>query len=389
MTALSFAPAYSSQARQQYQTAIQLRPDYVLARLTLAQLEVSRGEFEAGLKGAQEVVQKYDRNSLHARLIESTALVGQKKYKESRDLIEKMIKAAPSSPEAYFQLGVVNLSESKYKEAEDAFRRSYELNPANSRGLMGMVETNMAQKKPEAAMQLLQAESRKAPNRLDLLMAMGSVALRGGKFDEAIGDYQKLLDGLDKTDKARGEIHMRMGEAYRLKGDSNNAIAALQKAREFLPNNEVVLQYLAVVLDLGGQRKKASDVYETLIKINPNNGVALNNEAFIMAESGANLEQALSYAQRAKQLLPNMAEVADTLGWIYLKLSQNDAAIGTFQELIQKVPAHSTYHYHLAMAFSNKGDKGKAIAELKEAMKYSPPSDELQEIKGMLGRIGG
>ena len=35
------------QARQQFQKAIELRPDYVLARLALAQLQVSRAEFDA------------------------------------------------------------------------------------------------------------------------------------------------------------------------------------------------------------------------------------------------------------------------------------------------------------------------------------------------------
>jgi thioredoxin-like negative regulator of GroEL len=72
-----------------------------------------------------------------------------------------MIKAAPSSPDVTFQLGVVNLAENRFKDAEEAFRRAYQLNPANSRGLMGIVETNMAQNKTEAALALLQAEADK------------------------------------------------------------------------------------------------------------------------------------------------------------------------------------------------------------------------------------
>ena len=70
-------------------------------------------------------------------------------------------------------MGVVNLAENKYKEAEDAFRRAYQLNPANSRGLMGIVETNMAQNKTDEALKILQSESDKAPNRMDLLHGDG------------------------------------------------------------------------------------------------------------------------------------------------------------------------------------------------------------------------
>jgi hypothetical protein len=50
---------------------------------------------------------------------------------------------------------------------------------------MGIVETNMAQNKTEEALKILQS-SDKAPNRLDLLMAMGNTAVRAGKFDFAI-----------------------------------------------------------------------------------------------------------------------------------------------------------------------------------------------------------
>ena len=189
------------QARQQFQKAIELRPDYVLARLALAQLQVSRGEFDAALKTAEAIL-AIDKGNVNARLIESAALMGQKKFGDSRVMLDAMLKANPGSPDVLFQLGVVNLAENKYKEAEDAFRRAYQLNPANSRGLMGIVETNMAQNKTDEALKILQAESDKAPNRLDLLLAMGNTAVRAGKFDFAIQTFNKLLGQMEKGSQA-------------------------------------------------------------------------------------------------------------------------------------------------------------------------------------------
>ena len=40
----------NAEAIIEFQKAIELRPDYVMARLALAQLQVTRGEFEAALK---------------------------------------------------------------------------------------------------------------------------------------------------------------------------------------------------------------------------------------------------------------------------------------------------------------------------------------------------
>ncbi len=374
------------QARQQFAKAIELRPDYVLARLALAQLQVTRGEYDAALKTAEAVL-NVDKGNVNARLIESAALMGQRKFGDSRVMLDAMLKANPGSPDVLFQLGVVNLAENRFKEAEDAFRRAYQLNPANSRGLMGIVETNMAQNKTDEALKLLQAESDKAPNRVDLLLAMGNTAVRAGKYDFAIQTFNRVLGQVEKG-KAQGDLYLRIGETYRRKGDMTGAIGSLQKARETLPDNIVVLSTLALVLDGAARRPEAKQVYEATLKLDPNNGVALNNLAFLQAESGGDLDDALTKAQRAKQLLPNLYEISDTLGWIYLKKNLADSAIDIFKDLVSKQPNHSTYHYHLGMAYSQKGDKLKAIEQLREALKYNPQKEEKEKIQQLIVRLG-
>ena len=375
------------QARQQFVKAIELRTDYIMARLALAQLQVSRGDFDAALKTAEAVL-GLDRGNINARLIQSAALMGEKKFGDSRTMLDVMLKANPGSPDVLFQLGVVNLAESRYKEAEDAFRRAYQLNPANSRGLMGIVETNMAQNKTEAALALLQAEADKAPNRTDFLLALGNTAVRAGKYDLAITTFQKVLESSEKGSKAQGDIYLRLGETYRRKADLANAIQCLQKARETLPDNIIVLSTLALVLDAASRKTEAKQVYEATLKLDPNNGVALNNLAFLMAENGGDLDDALTKAQRAKQLLPSLSEISDTLGWIYLKKNLSDNAIEIFKDLVTKQPKQSTFHFHLAMALQQKGDKSRALEQLKEALKYNPPKDEKDKIQELISRIG-
>lgn len=375
------------QARQMFQKAIELRPDYIMARLALAQLEVTRGEFDPALKAAQAVL-AIDRNNVNARLIESAALMGEKKFGDSRTLLSEMLKVNPSSPDVLFQLGVVGLAENKYKEAEDNFRKAYELNPANPRGLMGMVETEMAQNKPDEAMKLLSAEAAKNPNRLDLQVQLGNTAVRAGKYDAAVGYFQKVLDSLDKNSRQRGDLYLRIGETYRRKGDLSNAVVALQKAREFEPNNVIVLSTLALVLDGSNRWSEANQVYDATIKLDPNNGVALNNKAFLMAEHGGDLDMALTMAQQAKRMLPNLSEVSDTLGWIYLKKNLSDNAIDIFKDLVTKDPHASTYRFHLGMAYFQKGDKQAALKELQQALKDNPAKMEGDKIKELIAKIG-
>jgi len=375
------------QARQQFSEAIRERPDYVPGRLALAQLEVMQRQYDAALESVNAVL-RIDKKNGPARMIEASAYVGQKKYAEARQLIETMQQSNPNSADVTFSLGMIDLHEQKYKEAEDTFRKAYQQNPKDSRGLVGLVESLARQNKYDEATQVLQQELAKDPKNIDLLIALGNIAVRSGNFDLGISQFQKVLDTLDKNSKIRGQVYLRMGETYRRKGDLNGAVAALYKAKEVLPDNSLVVSTLAQALDIAGRKPEAVQTWEQAVKLDPRNAVALNNLAFLMAESGGDLDQALTYAQRAEQMMPSMNEVSDTLGWIYLKKNLSDNAMDIFQRLVTRAPDNSTYRYHLGMALSQKGDRPRAIKELQQALHSNPSKEEEGKIRDLIGKLG-
>jgi len=375
-------------ARQEFQKAIELLPAYIEPRMALADLQLNRGEYDGALKTSNDIL-RIERNHYGALLVRAAALIGMKKYTDARTLLDAMQKAAPNSPDVLYQLGLLDMYQLKYKEAEAAFRKSYDLNPANARGLMGVVEVYMAQNKPDQALEVLQAEAAKTPNRMEFRLGAGSIALRAGKFDLALSEFQKVLDAMDKTSKARGEVFLRIGETYRRKGDDASALAAFQKAREILPDNDLVLSSLGLTMEKLGRWTEAKQLYEAALKNTPNNGVVLNNLAMLIADHGGDLEDALTKAQRAKQLMPNMPEVSDTLGWIYLKKNLSDSALDIFRGLTAQAPNRPTFRYHLGVALQQKGEKANAIREFQQALKDNPERDEKEQIQQALARLGG
>ena len=375
-------------ARQMFTKAVDLRPDYILARLALAKLEVMRGEYDVALKAAQSVLQ-IDHSNVNAQLIQSASLMGMQKFSEAQVQLDAMLKANPNSPDVLFQLGLVNLAQNKYKDADEDFEKTYQLNPTNPRGLMGEVETAMTQSKFDQALDMLRMESDKNPNNIDLRLAFGNIAVRTGKYDLALQEFDRVLNALDKNSKRRGDVYLRIGETCRRKGDDAGAVAALQKARELLPDNTMVMSELGLTLDHAGRWNEGRQIYEATLRLDPGNGIVMNNLAFLMAEHNGDLDDALTKATKAKQLLPNTPEVADTLGWIYLKKNLADNAIEIFQDLVQRAPNQSTFHYHLGMAFSQKGDKLKAIKQLNDALKDNPAKEERDKIQQLLNRLQG
>jgi len=127
--------------------------------------------------------------------------------------------------------------------------------------------------------------------------------------------------------------------------------------------------------------------YQKILQLQPDHPIALNNLAYIMAESGGDLDQALTLAQRARQKLPNDLNVADTLGWIYIKKNLSDQAIEIFRDLVKKQPQSSTFHYHLGMALYQKGDKLGARQALQAALRQKPSPEEAAKIKELMGKV--
>jgi len=375
------------QARQQFAEAVRLRPDYLPARLALAQLQVTRAQYDLALKSVDDILQIDKRNG-PARMIQAAALMGQSKYADARRLLEAIQQANPNAPDVDFSLGILAVKENNLKEAEAVFRKAYAANPKDTRSLVGLVDTLAIGSHYDQAIQFLQSELAKNPTRVDLQMPLGNVALRAGKYDLAISQFQAVLNERDKHSKARGDVYFRMGIALRQKGDINGSIQFLYKAREAMPANSTVGVELALALAAAGRKQDAKDAYEQAIKLNPQDGVALNNLAFLIAESGSgDLDQALTYAQRAKQVFPNLTEVSDTLGWIYLKKNMSDNAMDIFQGLVNQKPENSTYRYHLGMALAQKGDKPRAIRELQQALRSNPSKDEENKIKDLIGKL--
>lgn len=374
------------QARSHYNEAIRLRPDYVAARLALAQLQLNRREFDAAVKTVTETL-AYDRNNVGAKLLRTAGNLGLGKMPEAREELTKILQENPTSQDALFQMGLLLISEGKYKEAEEVYRKCYDLNPTNARGLMGMVEVMMAARQPDRAMQLLRSEIAKFPTRLEFRLALANIEVRAEKYDQAIAEFSGILDKVDRKSPMAADLYVRLGETYRRAQNVQGAIDAMQKAKEILPNNAIVLNSLALMLDTAGQKKEAKVVYENALRIESENPIALNNLAFIIAESiGGDLDQALTFAQRANQKLPDVAEIADTLGWIYLKKNLPDNAIDIFRANLKKFPQHSTYRYHLGLALHQKGDKVGAKQELQRALESHPTKEEATTIKELMAK---
>jgi tetratricopeptide (TPR) repeat protein len=141
---------------------------------------------------------------------------------------------------------------------------------------------------------------------------------------------------------------------------------------------------LGNLFEAKGDLEKAGRYYEAALAIDSNSGVAANDLAWVYASQNTNLDVALGLAQKAKEILPDLDLVTDTLAWVYYKKGLYSAAIPLLQECVSKSPSHAVYHYHLGMALLADGDKAKGRERLQAALKLGLSGDDAQQARKAL-----
>lgn len=370
------------QARLQLEEAVKLRPDFLPARELLARVYYLKGDKANALKAADEILAMAP-NDLPAKLVRSGALLAMGDHDRARQELGQIIESNPKNTEAQYQVAYLAWLDKQYKVAQEHFEKLRELNPGDPRGLVGMVETDFAQGRTKEALDLLEAEIRKDPKRNDLRLAEANLMVRAQMYDQAAGIYQDLL----KQSPRSSDLLFKLGETYRRKGDLNLAIDMFRQASAAAPNDPLPLLQLGLLMDGTGRRDQAKPIYEQILRLQPDHPVALNNLAFINAEEGRNLDEALTMAQRARAEVPGDVNIADTLGWIYIKKNLTEDALGIFRDIVKREPNNPTFHYHFALALLQKGDRPSAKKELELALRNNPSKDDLGKIKDLLTRI--
>jgi len=372
----------NQQALLQLDKAIQLRPDYIKARELLAEIYLGTGDNPKALKSAEDVIER-DRGDLKAHLVRSAALLGSGEREQARKELEFIVKTYPQNVEARYQVGYLDFLDKDYKAAGEVFGKLNQEYPKDHRGLVGVVETLAAEKRMPDAIAAMQNAIQAEPDRRDLKLFLGNLDVRAQKFDDAIQVFQGLLE----KDPKNADLLFRLAESYTQKGDLNTAIDKFRLASQITPNDTRPLLQLALVMDGTERADESQPIYEQILKLQPDNPVALNNLAYLKAEKGIDLDLAQTMAQRARQKDPNSPEIADTLGWIYYKRNLSEEAVRMYQDLVTKQPANPKFHYHFGLALYQKGDKPSAKKELETALRDKPSKRDEAKIRDLLAKL--
>jgi len=149
-----------------------------------------------------------------------------------------------------------------------------------------------------------------------------------------------------------------------------------------------ILQSLADLWVWQGNESQAIETFKRIIQDRPNDVIALNNLAMLLADTSNGSEEALKYVNRAIELIGTNPSLMDSKAYVLLRAGRYDEAIAILKALLgKKESIAGLFHLYQALAKSNQADEARELLskiDLKE-LRSMPltrlDQQELQELE--------
>ncbi|NOQ77104.1 MAG: tetratricopeptide repeat protein [Methylococcaceae bacterium] len=183
----------------------------------------------------------------------------------------------------------------------------------------------------------------------------GDVFSAERKADQALDAYQQSY-AIEPVGKVLNHIVSIM--VYQ--GKQKNAIALLESELSKQVNSTQIHLKLARIYTSFNKVELVAKHYNAVLKMQPDNLVALNNLAWFYKEQNK-FGKAEELSKKAYNLAPKSVSLADTYGYILLKKGKVNEGLEVFLKISESAVSSVDVSMHLAEAYILTGNKKQAI----------------------------
>jgi putative PEP-CTERM system TPR-repeat lipoprotein len=307
-----FEAGHLQQAQEQFAIAVAREPGSVALMLDLTRALMSSGNYAEALDVSQQAID-VDPTSMPARILQVLTMIRLGQLDAAHERAIALVKDRPDDPAAALARAEVLAAREDYSNAVQAFRDAAE----KGAGLNAVLRETQVR------------------------MAWGA---------DEVPEFP-LVDWIDGH-----------GGDYEAK------------------------KSLAEIYQQQGKRDAARGTYIELLVDAPDDPVVLNNLAVELQLVG-DLARALRHAQRANKLNPHSGAIADTLGWIYRDMGDHQNSIKFLREANRLLPGNKDVLYHLAAALADAGVTGEAREILINILQAPGSFASLAEAEKLLASL--
>jgi tetratricopeptide (TPR) repeat protein len=383
-------------ARSSLSRALELDAGLVEAGKLLARVHAAVGDDDLALEVGRKALATSEDPKL--RIVLAQSLARERKLDEAAKELEA-IPVEQRDAEAYYALGRVQLLLNHPDLGRAHLLKAQELDPTRYEVLRALLDLDVKESRLAESAARVGAALKAKPDDAKLLQLSGEIALYSGDQASAEASFKAAIDR-DPNDIAAYE---KLARFMMVTNRPDEVVATYENALQKNEGSAKLHLIVGSLYELRGEKDKAIQRYEDAVRLDPELAVAKNNLAYLIAESGGSLDRALDLAQEAKELLPDNANAADTLGWVLYKKNSPDAAIGYLREAVRNMqpddPQLPIVRQHLALAYEAAGDLksardavDQAIADIearksRDGEKAAPEPAWAGEIRAMRDRL--
>lgn len=360
--------------------AIKAQPNAVGPRAALVDLHASAGDNKLALAAAQSAVAALPNNvELMDRLGRIQQITGD--LNQAISTFNKMAALEPKSPRPQLRLIEAHLAAKNNEAAGASLRRAMELAPANLDVQRAGIALAMREKNPTQALAIARRVQAQLPDAPLGHVFEAEIELSQQKHDAAAAAFRKAM-----TKTGSAELAPRLHQAL-LSG--KKAAEAQQMAEAWLKSHPDDARFILHLGDtaLGqGQLVLAETRYREVLRLLPDNVLALNNLAYLLVKQGK--PGAVALAEKAVKLAPDRAALMDTLALSYADAKEFSKAVALQTQVVALAPEVLDYRLGLARMQMQSGNTSAARTELKKLSIMGKDYPRHEEVAQLLKTLG-
>ena len=408
------------EAEKAFVKATSLDPGFVEAQMDLGDLRATVLKKHREAADAYREATRFNTKSLRAHHALAVQLVKIESFQEAHEAYRKSRGLAPKNPQLAYEEGSLYVREGRPDQALTAFEAAVEAKPTYVPALLARADLLRSVKhRPDEAAVNYQAVLTQEPNNVRAHVGLGLTLKLAGKNDEALA-HLKEATRLAPRDPSPwyelGRLHVRskkfteaavvLETALRAdpkflpavveQADVQSAQGQFAKAQEgyvsalqLAPRDSTIHVKLGQAHYHQRQWADAQRAFLKAVELSPEDADALNSLAWMAAERGKDLDNAVEWSRKAVKIQPRNASFTDTQGWVYRARGELAKAAQSLREAAMLNPNDPVIHYHLGVVYGEQRNTKQAKGALQKALSLQADFEGSEDARRRLADLAG
>jgi len=391
---LYLARSMPKEAGEQFRQALKLDPNHIYSILGMVAISIKLGDEESAKEFSDKAMKVQPNNAEILNMLGERWMIdaGSPKYlPEAESKFKEALSINPKLVPAHVNLARLYIAKNKTDDGIKEYQQAINIKPQDPelRRELAYVYLNIG--KVDEGLVEAKKMVELAPQNPLYHNGLGEIYLNKGQLNEALNEFQQSV----RINPKYAPAYVNTGKVYTAQGQFDKAINEINKAISNAPDYGESYATLGDIYLIKGMNPKAIEEYKKAISDKAVKSLSVisfvsvyNNLAYLYSEENNDLDTALSYAQKAKQVAPKSPDISDTVGWIYYKKGDYNEAINNLKSAVDGSPNNPVIRYHLGTAYYKKGLKDQAITELKKSISINDKYKGADDAKRILAELG-